>query len=134
MKKPFTVKAKFMRSKSNLELTKLWDDLDDLKKVSILKNLDIHSSEEPVLSFYKDAGLWWLLTSERLFIYNDNLVEELQLNEVVDVDVPELFQGTVPKTECDKIRIILQETTIDLTIEERSWHVIYPLFKFAFAK
>ncbi|HTD40181.1 MAG TPA: hypothetical protein VK671_06135 [Mucilaginibacter sp.] len=134
MKSPGTIEAKFKRSKTKAELTKLWSEIDSYTKDIILKKIRLGLREVPILYFYSNPLLGWVLTDKRLLILGNDETTQFSLNEFEKVELQKLFDGETNKMECSSIQLFTKFECVDLSVENGTWPIIFSLFQFIISK
>src|SRR6185503_12915504 len=100
MKSVSTVEAKFKRSKTECQATKLWRETDPLIWDLILEKTHLRTDEKPIINYYRNPLFWWLLTNERILIFNTDDVMSYNLADITRVEMKTLVEGKVDKLEC----------------------------------
>ena len=125
------IKAKFIRLKVKADCTKLFNEFGEIERGIINEKIDYLSNEEPIFSFYSGIDYWWVVTNFRLIISGNNTTSFIIFEEVKSVQLNEIFENDVKKTECKNIEIkLVNEEEVKLRVEENTWYAIYNILKF----
>ena len=127
------IENKFIRSKSKLEFTNLWKQIDNSLKQVILKDTNLNLGEIPLISYFKDDLQWWLISNESLYIKNGNIVK-LAFKELIKVDLTPLLGTEISKAELTNLELFVKNGRIELFVERLSWPIIYSILQFAIKK
>jgi len=130
MKTVSTVEAKFKRSGIKSQATKLWRETDHSIRDLILEKAHLQLNEEPIINYYRNPLFWWLLTNERLLIFNTDDVVFYNLADITKVELKALFEGNVEKQDCTSVHIYVKDRYIDLDLENGTWPIIYNILRF----
>lgn len=130
MKSISTVRAKFLRSKIKAKFTVLFEDMDEIDKNFIIKNISLLNKETLILVFFPQKSYWWTLSNSRLIINNNSILHYLTLSEIEKVEINEIFEGTSTKESFITLSLIHNNESIKLRVEENTWHIIYNIIKF----
>lgn len=116
------IEGKFKRKKMILKSTFLYKE----KPIHIQENFD---SDEFCIIYYKDlVDNCWFLTNKNLFISHQNFKVSLSL--LKKVDFINLKKNPSEKLVYREIDLFTDYKRITLCVEEKSWPLIYNIFKF----
>ncbi len=136
-----SLKNKFRRKAGRYEIkfvTKLWDDATESEKKKIASNVDITNEEEIFLCFIPDDTYWWLITTRRLIIFENELLNPIPLNNITaDLTglTQEIIQNRNFKREKEKVYplLVADNKKVNLKIEDAAWYVVTEIFDYIFS-
>jgi hypothetical protein len=132
MKKASIIRAKFLRSNIQTTTTMLWVELKD--KELIRSNIRLLENEEVILCYVPNTKYWWLLTEQRLIIFEDLKVKYIQFVKINSIEPKEVFDAEKSKYDSTKLVLDTPDGDMVLIVEEGTWHVIYSILKFVVDK
>lgn len=124
------IKSKFLRSRPNLQLTRLWEQNDNVIKEDIAGSIKLSEDEVPIISYYPSNHYWWLLSNNALYVTEIGAVTKYDFKDLKAVEIPQISDND----EGQQLKIIHKGDIINLNIEISSWAVLYSIFKFVIAK
>ncbi len=125
------LEAKFLRSKLVATNTQLWKQFSGINKQFVMSKITTESGEDGILIFYMNAGYWWLLTINNFIIYSNGVIRTLSLSEIESVMPDQLTEDSNAKSEMNQLLLRVRNEVIPITIENKTWHVIYDVLRFA---
>lgn len=134
MKSVSAIKAKFNRLNISARNTNLWDDISESIKANVKSKIQLTEREIKVLFVQLDSFNWWLLTNERLILFGNEKVNYINLTDIEKVEPKKMFDGVVSKQECSTLEVYIQGKSIELALEDNTWHAIYNLLKFVISR
>lgn len=129
MKSPSAIAAKFNRSGIHASKTLLWKN-DEGIRTAIESSVIFKQSEIPVLVYFRHAQYWWLLTTVRIIINDQQRIRSVDYSDFIEINLSEIHNGTTSKSENSSIEIKTSNDTIYLQVEYKTWPVIYSILKF----
>lgn len=123
------IKGKFERSQIDFKKTFLWEKIPVEQKQKILSNLKIN--EIGVIYYKESENYSWLLTSERIIIFNE---QSFNLSDLKKIDVINIKTNQSEKLSNRELTLFTNSNQFKLFLEENSWHVFYNIFKFIIDK
>lgn len=123
------IKGKFERSQIDFKKTFLWEKIPVEQKQKILSNLQIN--EIGVIYYKESENYSWLLTSERIIIFNE---QWFNLSDLKKIDVINIKTNQSEKLSNRELTLFTNSNQFKLFLEENSWHVFYNIFKFIIDK
>lgn len=123
------IEAKFERASALLLQTKPWRQMTADER-QYFEKMPLYEDESPILGFFKNDNYLWMLTTDRLLIFDSGSFKSFKFSEISEIEIIGLEDGTIAKQNISAIRIMSTESNINLELEQGSWHVIYPILQF----
>lgn len=130
MKTASTIAAKFLRSKSHADLTKLWKESSENIKNAISKVIVFNNDETPIITFDLNTNYWWVLTNQRLIVKDSQGLKKIDFKEIKAVEIKKIIEGNVSKSECSSIQLKVNNNYMDLELEKGTWPIIINILRF----
>lgn len=120
------IEGKFKRNKEILNNTFLFKK----NPINILNSLD---NDEHCILYYIDSTVnCWFLTNKNLVLPNMNF--NINLSLLKNVDFINIKENPSEKLINKEIDLFTEDRRITLAVEEKSWPLIYSIFKFIINK
>ncbi|MCA6423498.1 MAG: hypothetical protein IM568_11865 [Flavobacterium sp.] len=124
------VKGKFKRSKLDLEKTFLFDEQLSRLDNNILKLFKI---DEKCIIYYVESDTYsWYITNQRFLIPSED--KSIILSHLKRIDFLDLKQNPSNKLKNKQLNLFTDKQEFSFYVEERSWHLIFDIFKFIIGK
>ena len=131
MKKISVINAKIRRLNLKAEYTKFFNELGKNEKEIIEKEVVYINDEEPIFCFFSKIEYWWVITNLRIVICENNIVTYNPFEEIIQVQLNDIFEGEISKEECQNLEINLRNgEEIKINVEKNTWYAIYNIIKF----
>ncbi len=119
------IKAKFKRSDLNFKSTFIFDE--NSHQVNPKDLFVFQANEKCIIYFIRDNNYSWYLTNKRLIIPVEN--KFISLSDLTKIDFPNIKNNPSSKMENTELTLFTYDDEITLFVEEKSWHIIYNIFK-----
>ncbi|SUX48480.1 hypothetical protein [Chryseobacterium indoltheticum] len=119
------IEGKFKRSEIILKNTFLFKQ----KPTDISFDLD---NDEYCILYYIDSTESWFLTNKNLIFPFVRL--SVDLSSLVKVDFSNIKENPSHKLINKRLDLFMENKKINIMVEEKSWHLIYNIFKFIISK
>jgi len=119
------IEGKFKRSEIILKNTFLFKQ----KPTDISFDLD---NDEYCILYYIDSTESWFLTNKNLIFPFVRV--SVDLSSLVKVDFSNIKENPSHKLINKRLDLFMENKKINIMVEEKSWHLIYNIFKFIISK
>lgn len=118
--------GKFKRSNLVLKKTFLFDEQKSQLNSNVFSML---KRDEKFILFYIHSNSYsWYITNKRFLI--PSIDKKIDLNDLIKIDFTDLKQFPSNKSNNKELDVFTDKEKIEFTVEERSWYLIYEIFKF----
>lgn len=131
MKSVSTIQAKFLRLNVKADFTKLFGEID-MKSQNVIKvKSQFLPNEVATLCFFPDDSYWWVLTTSRIIMFENNNIKFVFLEEINSIEPKEIFANKATKRNSTNLDLSLKNgNDIKLRVERNTWHAVYSILKF----
>ncbi len=127
------IESKFLRSKRKFNFTKLWREGNESIRSSILDKIVFDTGEFPIIYYFKDDSLWWVLSNGSIHVKTQS-VQKLRFKDVKRIGIDPLLSGDINKKEIESVQVYTNHGAYNLPVEKFSWPIIFEILQFVVKK
>lgn len=129
-----TIRAKFVRDRPSLHLTRLWEEFDETIHEHIISRLILTDQEVIIVAYFKSPDCWRLLSNKNLITHSNGLIQVIALSEIQKVELGAVFEKNTSKLDANLIDLRLQNDLVHIELEKLAWPTIYNLLTFVISQ